>query len=198
MLGLALLQPHFTILHQYGAGLSSAISLRSDRAAAEPLHDALEAWSKDVDLRASQPEMPDFMSDRQEDIWEPLLAIADALGGDVTRLAREAARVLCNNVDELGYGATQLAAIKEVVGDRDRISSADLINGLWEADSLPARLMDDEQPNHKKLGHWLSKFMKLYGGKPARKLRFGEQTLMGYEAADLKQVFDRYCPPEQG
>jgi hypothetical protein len=171
---------------------------RKDRAAAEPLHDALEAWSKDVDLRASQPQMPDFMSDRQEDIWEPLLAIADAIGGDVPRLAREAARVLCNNVDELGYGATQLAAIKKVVGDRDRISSADLINGLWEADSLPARLMNDDQPNHKKLGHWLSKFMKVYGGKPARKLRFGEQTLMGYEAADLKQVFDRYCPPEQG
>jgi hypothetical protein len=127
------------------------------------------------------------------------MAIADAIGGDVPDLARKTARILCDNgEDELGYGATQLLAIKKVVGDRDRISSADLINGLWEADSLPSRLMEDDQPNNKKIGHWLSKFIKSYGGKPARKLRFGEQTLMGYEGAELKQVFDRYCPPEQG
>jgi Protein of unknown function (DUF3631) len=174
---------------------------RRDRAAAKPLHDALEIWATDAELlktlRASHPQMPEFMSDRQEDIWEPLLAIADAIGGDVPKLAREAARVLCDNDDELGYGATQLAAIRKVVGEQDRITSSDLINGLWEAGALPSRLMEDEEPNHKKIGHWLSKFIKSYGGKPARKLRFDEKTLMGYEAADLKQIFDRYCPPEQ-
>jgi uncharacterized protein DUF3631 len=174
---------------------------RHDRNAAKPIHDALEAWSKDVELlktlRANQPQMPESLTDRQEDIWEPLFAIADAIGGDIPRLAREAARVLCDSgEDEMGYGATQLLAIKKVVGERDRISSADLINGLWEADALPARLMEDEEPNHKKIGHWLSKFIKSYGGNAARKLRFDEQTLMGYDAADLKQVFDRYCPAE--
>jgi hypothetical protein len=138
------------------------------------------------------------VSDRQEDIWSPLLSIADSIGGDIPRLAREAANVLCaNNEDELGCASTQLLAIKKVVGDRDRISSADLINGFWEADALPSRLMEDEEPNHKKIGHWLSKFIQSYGGRPARKLRFGEQTLKGYERTDLKQVFDRYCPPEQ-
>jgi hypothetical protein len=170
---------------------------RKDKAAAKPIHDALEAWSKGVDLRATQPKMPEWMSDRQEDIWEPLLAIADAIGGDVPELAREAARVLCNNDDELGYGATQLAAIRKVVGDQNRITSADLINGLWKADALPSRLMEDDQPNHKKIGHWLSKFITSYGGSPARKLRFGEQTLRGYDGTDLKSLFDRYCPPEQ-
>jgi hypothetical protein len=170
---------------------------RRDRALAKPIHDTLEAWSKDVDIPASQPQMPDFMSDRQEDIWEPLLAIADAIGGDVPELAREAARVVCDNEDEVGYGATQLAAIRKVVGDQNRITSADLISELWEADALPSRLMEDEEPNHKKIGHWLSKFIQSYGGKPARKLRFGEQTFKGYEGAELREIFDRYCPPEQ-
>ena len=176
---------------------------RRDRDAAKPMHDALEAWSNDTELlktlRASHPQMPEFMSDRQEDIWEPLLAIADAIGGDVPRLAREAARALCaNGEDELGYGATQLLAIKKVVGDQDRISSSDLIDGLWEADALPSKFLDDEEPNRKKIGRWLSRFIQSYGGKPARKLRFGEQTLQGYDGAELKQVFDRYCSPEQG
>ena len=174
---------------------------RQDRTAAKPIHDTLEAWSKDSELlktlRESQPQMPEFMSDRQEDIWEPLLAIADAIGGDVPELARDAARVLCDNDDELGYGAAQLAAIRKIVGDQSRITSADLINGLWEADALPSRLMEDDEPNHKKIGHWLSKFIQSYGGKPARKLRFGEQTFKGYERAELKPIFDRYCPPEQ-
>jgi hypothetical protein len=175
---------------------------RQDRANAKPLHDALETWSEDAELlktlRESQPQMPASLTDREEDIWEPLLAIADAAGGDVPELARQAARALCNNDDELGYGAAQLAAIRKVVGERSRITSADLIGGLWEGDALPSRLMEDDQPNHKKIGHWLSKFIKSYGGKPARKLRFGEQTFKGYEGTELKQVFDRYCPPEQG
>ena len=175
---------------------------RQDRAKAKPIHDAVEKWSADPELqktlRESQPQMPESLTDRQEDIWEPLLAIADSIGGDVPRQAREAAGILCDNgEDELGYGATQLLAIQKVVGDRDRISSADLINGLWETEALPSRFLDDNEPNHKKIGHWLSKFIKSYGGKPARKLRFGDQTLKGYEGAELKQVFDRYCPPEK-
>jgi uncharacterized protein DUF3631 len=174
---------------------------RHDRAAAKPLHDALEKWSADPELqkmlREAYPQMPECLTDRQEDIWEPLLAIADSIGGDVPRLAREAARALCNVDDDLSYGGTQLLAIKKVIGDQDRISSADLIDGLWEGDTLPSKFMEGEQPNHKKIGRWLSRFIQSYGGKPARKLRFGEKTAMGYEAPDLKQIFERYCPPEQ-
>ena len=116
---------------------------RRDRDSAKSLHDALEAWSKDNELlktlRTSQPQMPEYMTDRQEDIWEPLLAIADSIGGVVPELARKAARAICGNDDELGYSVTQLAAIKEVVGDHNQIASADLIDVLWKADALPSR-----------------------------------------------------------
>jgi len=127
---------------------------RQDRAQAKPLHDALEKWSADPELqktlRESEPQMPEYLTDRQEDIWEPLLAIADSIGSDVPTLAREAARILCDNgEDELGYGATHLLAIKKVIGERDRISSADLIDGLFETEALPSRFLDDE-PNYKK------------------------------------------------
>jgi hypothetical protein len=172
---------------------------RQDRANARSLHDAIETWSKDAELqetlRESQPQMPESLTDRQEDIWEPLLAIADAIGGEVPELARAAARTLCaNHDDEPERDATQLGAIKKVVGNLSRITSADLIDGLWEADALPSRLMEDEKPNYKKIGHWLSKLIKSYGGKPARQLDFDGQNARGYEAAELKELFDRYCP----
>lgn len=94
----------------------------------------------------------------------------------------------------MGYGAKQLLAIKKIVGDSDRIRSADLIDGLWEADALPSRLMEDEKPNYKKIGHWLSKLIKSYSGKPARQLDFDGQNARGYEAAELNEIFNRYCP----
>jgi hypothetical protein len=176
---------------------------RRDRDSAKPLHDALEKWSSDSELqkqlREAQPQMPECLSDRAEDIWEPLLAIADSIGGDVPRLAREAARVLCGNTDdELGYGATQLAAIKKAVGDKDRISSVDLINGLWEAEALPSKFMDGDEPNHKKVGRWLSKFVQSFGGKAAKVLKIDGQNARGYDMTEVKPLFDRYCPPEQG
>jgi hypothetical protein len=173
---------------------------RQDRAGAKPLHEALEKWSADPELqktlRESQPQMPRCLTDRQEDIWEPLLAIADSIGSDVPALARNAAEALCNDDDELTYGAKQLLAIKKVVGDWDRITSADLIDGLWEAEALPSRFLEDDEPNYKKIGVWLSKFIRSYGGKSARQLKIDGQNARGYEAAELKQIFDRYCPPE--
>ena len=171
---------------------------RQDRTNAKPLHDALETWSKDAELlktlRERQPQMPESLTDRQEDIWEPLLTIADTIGGEVPELARAAAQTLCANHDDEPGGATQLAAIKKVVGEKGRITSTDLIDGLWEADALPSRLMEDDKPNHKKIGHWLSKFIRSYGGKPARQLDFDGENARGYEAAELQEVFDRYCP----
>jgi len=83
---------------------------------------------------------------------------------------------------------------QEVIGDKSRITSAELIEGLREADALPSQLMEDEEPNHKKIGHWLSKFIKSYGGKSARQLKFEGQNLRGYETAELQPIFERYCP----
>jgi Protein of unknown function (DUF3631) len=57
------------------------------------LRSRLAAWAeKMVDLlTASRPEMPPGIEDRNADVWEPLLAIADAIGGDWPERARVAA-----------------------------------------------------------------------------------------------------------
>jgi len=68
----------------------------------------------------------------------------------------------------------------------------------FEEDALPSKLMEDEKPNYKKVGRWLSKFIKSYGGKPAQQLDFNGENARGYEVAELDEIFDRYCPPEAG
>jgi Protein of unknown function (DUF3631) len=64
--------------------------------AAEELLDRLTDWLEPQieELRRARPELPDELDDRAQDIWEPLLAIADLAGGDwptrlVARVARE-------------------------------------------------------------------------------------------------------------
>jgi hypothetical protein len=60
---------------------------------AAPLREALAAAvAPTVDrLRDANPELPPELSDRQADVWEPLLAIADCAGGNWPQDARHAA-----------------------------------------------------------------------------------------------------------
>ncbi len=57
---------------------------------AETIRQNLAEWCAELVLPAD-PEMPPGIEDRDADCWEPLLAIADAAGGDWPKRAREAA-----------------------------------------------------------------------------------------------------------
>jgi Protein of unknown function (DUF3631) len=60
--------------------------------AADELLDRLTDWLEPQieELRRARPELPDELDDRAQDIWEPLLAIADLAGGDWPTRARRA------------------------------------------------------------------------------------------------------------
>jgi hypothetical protein len=60
------------------------------------IRDRLAAWARRVvgDMTAARPEMPTGVEDRDADIWEPLLAIADGVGGEWPKRARGAALAL--------------------------------------------------------------------------------------------------------
>ena len=61
---------------------------------AQPLREQLAAWidSTGTQLGDAQPDMPDGVTDRPAEIWEPLLAIADTAGGHWPDTARDACR----------------------------------------------------------------------------------------------------------
>src|SRR5262249_55223112 len=92
--------------------------LRKRRAgvATKPIRDALEAWASLPGvieaLKNVEPEMPDGLNDRQEEICEPLIAIADLAGGEWPQKARSALMKLCANVEEVDIGVKLLGAIK--------------------------------------------------------------------------------------
>jgi hypothetical protein len=61
--------------------------------------------------------MPDGVTDRAADVWEPLLAIADAAGEDWPKLAREACTELvtaAKTTDSGSLGVRLLADLRAV------------------------------------------------------------------------------------
>jgi putative DNA primase/helicase len=98
----------------------------------------LARWSDDHSelVRVARPVLPESLNDREQDSWEPLLAIADTAGGDWPGIARKAASKLCerNAENTVSTGAELLADIRDVFEskDVDRLSSKDLISALTE------------------------------------------------------------------
>jgi hypothetical protein len=82
---------------------------------AEPLRVTAQEWVAEhfEALDAARPALPDGLSDRACDAWEPLLAIADALGEDWPSLAREAAVRLLHRQETLEDSAA-LALLGDV------------------------------------------------------------------------------------
>jgi Protein of unknown function (DUF3631) len=104
---------------------------------AEPLRDAMHAWAiaNLEPLAHAEPELPEGLSDREEEVSEPLLAIADLAGGDWPRRARRAALILAGAKDEDDdtVGVRLLAAVRALFAERDDppwIETADVVSWL--------------------------------------------------------------------
>src|SRR5262249_23901685 len=101
-------------------------------------------WAEDNinALGSLDPEVPDrVVSDRDRDNWRPLLAVADRAGGEWPRLAREAAGVLCGNVDDSqSYGEMLLSDIRDYFQANSGFQyaeTADLIKYLVSLEDRP-------------------------------------------------------------
>ena len=169
-----------------------------DEDLARPIKAAIETWAQNPEvlaaLKTGEPVMPDLYDGRREDIWEPLFAIAEVIGQELPELVNIAAQELSPEPEQEGVGATQLAALRTAIGDESgKIESAVLIDRLWADETLPAKFLETDSPNHKRIGHWITKLIKSYGGTGSRNLDFGGRKAKGYEIAELGEIFDRYC-----
>jgi len=92
-------------------------------------------------LTASWPEMPAGVEDRPADVWEPLLAVADAAGGDWPDRARTACVELCKVAEtrEASLGIRLLADVRSVLAAAgvDRLWTEGLLAGLCAVDEAP-------------------------------------------------------------
>jgi hypothetical protein len=166
---------------------------------AEPVREELAAWidSKRTQLGDAQPDMPKGITDRPAEIWEPLLAIADAAGGHWPHTARDACQhfVLEAGPQTTSLGIRLLADLRDLFThyDTDRLPTTVILADLRELDEAPWGDLDGKPLDPRRLARELNR----YGARP-QDLRMTGGVVKGYRAdspAGLADAWARDLPP---
>ncbi|MFD5564984.1 DUF3631 domain-containing protein [Kitasatospora griseola] len=165
------------------------------------LRKRLAAWANAVrgTLQGTEPEMPEGVSDRPADVWEPLLAVADAAGGHWPARARAACVQLVNAAranDKGSVGIRLLTDLRDIFAGAERMLSADLLSKLAELDDAPWADLDGKPITARALARMLGDYVTADGDpiKP-RNIKTGpKSSAKGYYASDLADAWLRYCP----
>ena len=154
----------------------------------------IQRWADDhIDtLAGSFPDIPKVGSDRAEDNWLPLITIAEALGGEWPKLARNAMTMLeaGKGGDDDGIGPMILADIRKVFEEADtgRLHSQDMVDRLVDMDDRPWIEWKHGKPMTKTS---LSRLLRPYGIK-TKDIRIGYAVKKGYNENDFEDAFGRY------
>lgn len=185
--------------------------LRESRLAAEldPFRRRLARWTRDnaTAIGEAEPQAPDALGDREADNWTPMLAIADAIGGEWPRQARQAALTLSGgNAMDGSAGEQVLADLRGAFGDADRVTTEDALRALVALEDRPWReWRADARPTAggKPLtARGLAMLLKPFGIAPGTiKLKSEDgipehgRTAKGYLRDWFEDEWKRYLPP---
>ena len=165
---------------------------------AEALRDRAAKWAEQnlEQLRVAEPEMPCELNDRQQDVCEPLVAIADLAGGEWAARARRALVELLSAQAsrEESHGIKLLADIRSCFEEHgtDRIKTSVLLYSLTANEESP---WAEFQRGFPLTGTGLARLLKPFDIRP-RDLRFDEGVLKGYARGDFEDAFARYLLPQ--
>ena len=172
---------------------------RASTAEAElrPLAGQAARWGADGlhALRVAQPVPPEKLSDRAADAWEPLFAVADALGGTWPERARSAALALAGGAAApVGAGEMLLAHIRDVFDSRgtDVVSSAAIVLALTEIEGAPW----SEWGRRGFTPNALARQLRPFSIGP-RTVRIGAETPKGYHRDQFVDAWARYLAPNR-
>jgi hypothetical protein len=160
------------------------------------LRDQLAEWMSGIPVGA-YADMPAGVQDRDADVWEALLVIADQAGGEWPERARRGAVALVADskagVPSMGI---QLLADLRTAFDQagaDSLTTESILEFLLGLDESPWDDLRGKSLNPR----GLSRRLGSYGIKPKR-IRIGANTFRGYEKVDLVDAWSRYLPSECG
>ena len=158
------------------------------------LRDRLAGWGSSASDHVADnwPELPDGIADRDADVWEPIIALADFAGGEWPERARAAAieMVKAGKDREPSLGIRLLADLRTVFEIREAITTSVILAELIAIKEAPWGDLRGKPLNDRGLAHRLRQY-----GVKSKQIRFGEVTLKGYYRADLIEVWERYLPP---
>lgn len=176
---------------------------RDARTVTEPIQAALRAWAEVAEtiqlLRDSRPVSIEELGDRQTDICEPLLAIADLAGGEWPARARAALLELygTSEGDTESLGSLLLRDIRRIFQEKElnRISTNELLECLLELEESPWAGFwseDCQRGNRRGPAQKIARHLKPFG-IASKTYRFAEGgEAKGYEESAFADAWERY------
>ncbi|ARX84762.1 hypothetical protein SMD44_04216 [Streptomyces alboflavus] len=175
---------------------------RVHEAEGHKLRDRLAAWAEQARgfVMGAWPDMPDGVTDRPADVWEPLLAVADAVGGHWPDRAREACVTLVTASkanDKGSIGVRLLTDLRDhVMVGIDRLPTIAILDRLNALDDAPWADLNGKPLDNRRLSRMLAEYMTADNEAiTSRNIKTAGSVLKGYYAADLHDAWQRYCPP---
>ncbi|MDQ3494281.1 MAG: DUF3631 domain-containing protein [Pseudomonadota bacterium] len=159
--------------------------------AAEAIGARLAEWASSIADNVTDvfPTMPEGIKDRDADVWEALLAIADAAGEEWPELARVAAVALVaeSKAGTPSLGVLLLSDLRKVFGDADHHATEVILERLHAIEESPWGDLRGKPLDSRGLGNRL----RPYGVRPTV-IRVGDKTPRGYRREDLHDPWARY------
>jgi hypothetical protein len=176
------------------------LRLRIEEATGNALRDRIADWADLLgdDIVKEWPSMPEGIVDRNAEIWEPLIAVADAVGGEWPERARKACTALCKAAEDrrVSLGIRLLGDLRKIFGNSTAMTTKSILETICSEDSV----LDDDAPWANLRGNpidsrRLAAILKPYGIKSC-KVKIDGKSLQGYRREDLWDSWQRYLPPE--
>ena len=158
-------------------------------------------WVRDhkTELRTAEPELPTDVINRLADNWRPLVAIADAAGGDWPERARDALALLRDDDEGVTVNVMALADMWGVFEEKnaERLATSDILTALNAMEDRPwPEWKRGKELSATSLSRLLKKFKTSKGDKiKPKSIRLGDKTPKGYERADIADAYQRYVKP---
>jgi hypothetical protein len=159
------------------------------------LRSRLAAWGSSAikEMTEARPAMPDGIEDRNADMWEALLAIAEAAGEHWLKRAHVAAVTLVAAAAdrEPSLGIRLLSDLREAFGERDQMTTAEILQKLHGISEAPWNDLKGRPLNDRGLATRL----RQYSVKSRTLNLGGEARAKGYAREDLHDVWKCYLAP---
>jgi len=169
--------------------------LRINAPQAKPIREALQAWAGAAPKEFDWPEMPKEIQDRNADVWEALIAVADLAGADWPERARVAAvaQVADSMAGAPSIGVQLLSDLKAVFKGRASMWAESILAALHAMDERPWNDLRGKPVDNR----WLARQLKKYG-VTSKDVKLGGTNKKGYTAEDLFDPWTRYVADVAG
>jgi hypothetical protein len=145
-----------------------------------------------AEIEDAWPVLPESIQDRDADIWEPLIAIADAVGGEWPTMARETAVAMVASTKDkpATLGIKLLSDLRIIFTERERLSTHELLDVLIKLELSPWANVKGEPIDSRFLARLLTK----YDIETGKTFKINGHPLRGYERSQFFDAWARYLP----